>query len=262
MEQLLGLGVQLGDRPDRCGCPSCVGPVPVREQRRLVRLVLESVLDLLEAAVDRQRGVVTLVARLQLRLRDVVNVNLDQVLELGLDVVLGVAELLDGLICCTDQLLLVLVLQLQFLYLRLQFLQFLFAGLAVFRRLLLQFLFLCLALGLQFGDLARQGVDLRVLLLLFLQSLADLLLEHGHHVPVALQSLVMLRANGLVFLHLLLQLRQVALHLGELLVLCLDHLFFCFDQLLGSLDLFSARCYIFVLGFDLLILLLDGLVFR
>lgn len=32
LEQLLGLGVQLGDWLDCCGCLSVVGPVPVREQ--------------------------------------------------------------------------------------------------------------------------------------------------------------------------------------------------------------------------------------
>ena len=62
---------------------------------------------------------------MQLRLRDILNIDLDQVLEFSFYIMLRIAKLLDDSIGFADQLLLVLVLGLELLHLCLLFFELL-----------------------------------------------------------------------------------------------------------------------------------------
>ena len=110
--------------------------------------------------------------------------------------------------------------------------------------------------------MSGERANLRVLLLLLLEALADLLLEDCHHVPVALQRLVMLRPYGLTLLHFLLQLCYILLDFKYFLFLLLDLLFPFFQLLLDVADVLFMLClglfhrvYKCLLLFDLLLLL-------
>ena len=128
LQHLLCLRGQLRNSLDCRRRSSILSFVPIREDCGLL-LALEGILYLLKAPINGQRRVISFVTRLQLRLRDIVNIHLYQVLELGLDVMLRVTQLFNGSIGLADELLFVCALLLdllQSLLELLRFLQFLF----------------------------------------------------------------------------------------------------------------------------------------